>query len=117
MQRQSFRLIPSTARFFEPTTTSTTATLQACSRLLGTSAIMSSPKYKAGQKVEYHPIGGRSGTSTSTGTITRVLTEPDAAGSTGVTVKASLHDPRYEIENDNTGKRSAVKEDNIERTI
>lgn len=27
----------------------------------------------------------------------RVLTEPDAAGSTGVTVKASESDPRYEV--------------------
>ncbi|CUS10330.1 unnamed protein product [Tuber aestivum] len=67
---------------------------------------MSSPRYAEGQKVEYYPIGGKSRTSTSTGTITRVMTEPDAAGSTGVM-----------IENDNTGKRSAVKEDNIERTI
>ncbi|RPA93804.1 hypothetical protein L873DRAFT_1703627 [Choiromyces venosus 120613-1] len=78
---------------------------------------MSAPKYSEGQKVEYHPIGGRSGTSTSTGTITRVITEPDAAGDTGVTVKASPGDPRYEIENDNTRKRAAVKEENIERVV
>ncbi|PUU74099.1 hypothetical protein B9Z19DRAFT_1001760 [Tuber borchii] len=80
---------------------------------------MSSPKYMEGQKVEYHPIGGEhsSRTSTSTGKIIRVITEPDAAGSARVTVNASPHDPRYEIENDNTGKRSAVKEDNIERAI
>lgn len=77
-------------------------------------------KFQEGQKVEYHPIGGSylflrticiqrglcginpfslgsSGTSTSTGKIVRVLTEPDAAGSTGVTVKASESDPRYEV--------------------
>lgn len=33
-----------------------------------------------------------------------VLTEPQAAGSTGVTVKASEDEPRFVIKNDNTGK-------------
>ncbi|RPB12117.1 hypothetical protein P167DRAFT_535982 [Morchella conica CCBAS932] len=81
------------------------------------SAIAMEQKYKEGQKVEYHPIGGPHGTSTSTGKIVRVLTHPDAAGSTGNTVKASESDPRYEIQNDNTGKTSAVKENNIERVL
>lgn len=40
---------------------------------------------------------GSSGTSTSTGKVVRVLTQPDQAGSTGVTVKASENDPRYEV--------------------
>lgn len=41
-------------------------------------------------------VGG-TGTSTSTGKIVRVLTSPDTAGSTGVTVKATEDDPRYEV--------------------
>ncbi|KAL7266892.1 hypothetical protein RUND412_010542 [Rhizina undulata] len=86
-------------------------------RYLHASAVMAAPKFQEGQKVEYHPIGGAHGTSTSTGVIKRVLTEPDHAGSTGVTVKASPDDPRYEIQNDKTGKTSAVKEGNIERVI
>ncbi|KAI5793299.1 hypothetical protein EDC01DRAFT_785046 [Geopyxis carbonaria] len=75
------------------------------------------PQYEEGQRVQYHPIGGPHGTSTSTGTIKRVLTEPDSAGTQGTTVHASPDDPRYEIENENTGKSSAVKEINIEKVL
>ncbi|KAI5808890.1 hypothetical protein DFH27DRAFT_541655 [Peziza echinospora] len=72
------------------------------------------PKYHAGQRVEYRPIGGRDTNSpTSHGVIERVLTSDDTAGSTGVTVKASPENPRYEIKNDNTGKVSALNESNI----
>lgn len=75
-------------------------------------------KFKEGQQVEYKPVGGRdSNTSSSTGTIERVITEDSPAGSTGVTVKADPEHPRYEIRNSNTGKTSAVKEENILRTI
>ncbi|KAA8893770.1 hypothetical protein FN846DRAFT_895684 [Sphaerosporella brunnea] len=43
------------------------------------------------------PATGRKGTSTSTGVIERVLTEPTLAGTTQVTVQASAEDPRYEV--------------------
>ncbi|KAF8463106.1 hypothetical protein BDZ91DRAFT_732504 [Kalaharituber pfeilii] len=87
------------------------------SRNIRTSAAMQA-KYKEGQQVEYKPVGGReSNTSSSTGVIERVLTEDTPAGDTGVTVKASEDSPRYEIRNDNTGKKSAVKEENILKKI
>ncbi|TGZ81574.1 hypothetical protein EX30DRAFT_371226 [Ascodesmis nigricans] len=70
-------------------------------------------KYSAGAHVEYHPIGGATGTSTSSGKILRVLDHPEPAGSTHHTVRASEEDLRYEISNDHTGKASAVKERNI----
>ncbi|KAF8475617.1 hypothetical protein BDZ91DRAFT_710016 [Kalaharituber pfeilii] len=72
------------------------------------------PKYHQGQYVEYRPIGGRdTNSSTSHGTIERVITHDEPAGSTGVTVKASPEHPRYEIKNANTGKLSALNESNI----
>jgi len=84
---------------------------------------MVSGKYKEGQKVEYKPVGGMvflfffhirrlgacaltvlfsclgrdSNTSSSTGIIERVITEDTPAGSTGVTVKADVEHPRYEV--------------------
>ncbi|CCA75439.1 hypothetical protein PIIN_09422 [Serendipita indica DSM 11827] len=63
-----------------------------------------------------YAIGGRGGAnenSSTTGEITDVLTETAPAGSTGNTVKASADDPRYVIKNDNTGKETAYKGDNI----
>lgn len=98
-------------------------------------------KFNPGDHVEYHPIGGnllplramhgprtpadlewgemlgRTGTSTSSGRVERVLDAPGAAGDTGVTVQAGPEDLRYEIRNDKTGKCSAVKEDNIEGVV
>lgn len=41
--------------------------------------------------------GPDSNTAVSTGKIERVITEHAQAGSTGVTVKASEDDPRYEV--------------------
>ncbi|EKM78071.1 hypothetical protein AGABI1DRAFT_114897 [Agaricus bisporus var. burnettii JB137-S8] len=72
--------------------------------------------YKAGDRVKYHAVGGRSSgtdTSTTTGEIVDVLTEPQPAGETGVTAKASEDEPRYLIRNDNTGKETAYKGTNI----
>ncbi|KAI9830584.1 MAG: hypothetical protein M1826_004610 [Phylliscum demangeonii] len=70
------------------------------------------PQYKVGQKVRYKPIGGPdSNTSESTGTIKNVITEP--GNMTDRNVDASEESPRYEIENTNTGKSSAIKEENI----
>ncbi|KAL7752880.1 hypothetical protein RI367_001883 [Sorochytrium milnesiophthora] len=73
-----------------------------------------------GDHVTYHPIGsGDSNTATSTGTITQVLTEDTVVGSgsdkrSQPTVHASEDEPRYVIENDNTGKQTAYKAGNIE---
>ncbi|KAF8247793.1 hypothetical protein K440DRAFT_550172 [Wilcoxina mikolae CBS 423.85] len=75
------------------------------------------PQFEKGDRVEYHPIGGRHGTSTSTGTIERVLTEPDTAGSQHQHINASKEEPRYEVCNEHTGKTSAIKQDNIEKVL
>ncbi|EAW09086.1 DUF2945 domain-containing protein [Aspergillus clavatus NRRL 1] len=70
------------------------------------------PQYRNGQSVLYKPIGGRdSNTAESTGTIRSVLTEP--GNQAGRNVQASEDDPRYEIENNNTGKSSTIYESNI----
>ncbi|KAI6915174.1 hypothetical protein KC318_g159 [Hortaea werneckii] len=70
------------------------------------------PAYKEGQQVRYKPVGGPdSNTSESTGTIKSVLTEPGTQADRQV--NASADDPRYEIENSNTGKTTAVYEANI----
>ncbi|KAF9463561.1 hypothetical protein BDZ94DRAFT_1308675 [Collybia nuda] len=79
-----------------------------------------STAYKAGDHVEYRAIGGGgSGTeqSTTRGQIVDVLTETQPAGDTGNTMRASSNEPRYVIKNDNTGKETAYKEDNILGTI
>ncbi|KAF8610674.1 hypothetical protein BDV93DRAFT_517765 [Ceratobasidium sp. AG-I] len=74
--------------------------------------------YKVGDKVEYTAIGGGNvENSTTTGVIEDILTEPEAAGSTGNTVQASEEEPRYLIKNDNTGKSTAYKASNIKGTV
>ncbi|KAL4932446.1 DUF2945 domain-containing protein [Aspergillus undulatus] len=70
------------------------------------------PRYSNGQMVSYRPVGGPdSNTSTSTGTIKSVLTESGKQADRNV--QASSDNPRYEIENSNTGKVTSVYEDNI----
>ncbi|KAL2004338.1 hypothetical protein VTN02DRAFT_3132 [Thermoascus thermophilus] len=70
------------------------------------------PQYKVGQQVRYKPVGGpASKTSESTGVIREVITEPGQL--TGRNVEATPENPRYEIENMQTHKRSAIKEENI----
>ncbi|KAK7057896.1 hypothetical protein R3P38DRAFT_2843560 [Favolaschia claudopus] len=70
------------------------------------------PQYKNGQTVRYKPVGGPdSNTPESVGTIKGVLTEPGMQAD--LHVNASEEDPRYEIENANTGKVSAIYEKNI----
>ncbi|KFH45366.1 hypothetical protein ACRE_038000 [Hapsidospora chrysogenum ATCC 11550] len=70
------------------------------------------PQYKTGQSVRYKPVGGpESNTSESVGTITNVLTEPGVQAERNV--QASSDNPRYEIENSNTGKLTTVYESNI----
>ncbi|CCA74393.1 hypothetical protein PIIN_08345 [Serendipita indica DSM 11827] len=65
-------------------------------------------------------IGGGTGgneQSTTVGEICDILTERAPAGDTGVTVRASDENPRYVIKNDNTGKETAYKADNIIRKV
>ncbi|KAE8315610.1 hypothetical protein BDV24DRAFT_129847 [Aspergillus arachidicola] len=70
------------------------------------------PQYRNGQSVIYKPIGGPdSRTPESIGTIQSVLTEP--GNQAGRHVDASEENPRYEIENQNTGKTTTVYERNI----
>ncbi|KAH8695257.1 hypothetical protein BGW36DRAFT_299075 [Talaromyces proteolyticus] len=70
------------------------------------------PQYKVNQQVRYKPVGGpESHTSETVGKIQKVITEP--GNLTGREVAASAEVPRYEIENSNTGKRTAIKEPNI----
>ncbi|KAJ1305274.1 hypothetical protein OPQ81_000302 [Rhizoctonia solani] len=71
-------------------------------------------QYKVGQRVQYTAVGGGNvENSATTGEITEVITEPEPAGTTGNTVRASEEEPRYLIKNDNTGKETAYKADNI----
>ncbi|GAB1313666.1 hypothetical protein MFIFM68171_03876 [Madurella fahalii] len=68
--------------------------------------------FKPGQTVRYKPVGGPdSNTSESVGKIMGVLTEPGQQA--GRNVNASAENPRYEIENSNTGKTTTVYEQNI----
>ncbi|KAL1852263.1 hypothetical protein Plec18167_006078 [Paecilomyces lecythidis] len=70
------------------------------------------PAYKTGDTVRYKPVGGPdSNTTESVGTIKSVLTEP--GNQAGRNVDASQDDPRYEIENNNTGKTTTIYESNI----
>ncbi|KAH8731705.1 hypothetical protein GQ44DRAFT_603978 [Phaeosphaeriaceae sp. PMI808] len=70
------------------------------------------PQYQEGSQVRYKPVGGPdSTTSESVGTIKSILTEP--GNQAGRNVNASEEDPRYEIENTNTGKTTTVYEKNV----
>ncbi|KAF3492090.1 uncharacterized protein GIQ15_01607 [Arthroderma uncinatum] len=89
------------------------------------------PQYKKGQNVRYKPVGGAyreallsaksntdieyigpdSNTSESVGCIKSVLTEP--GNQAGRNVNASEDNPRYEVENQNTGKTTTIYEENI----
>ncbi|KAJ4487800.1 hypothetical protein J3R30DRAFT_850636 [Lentinula aciculospora] len=69
---------------------------------------MSQNSYNVGDRVEHQGIGGGNvENSTTHGEITSVVTNKEQAGS------ASTEDPRYVILNDNTGKETAYKADNI----
>jgi hypothetical protein len=70
---------------------------------------------EVGDRVEYHPVGGA--VQLSTGVVEEIVTETQAAGDTGVTVKASDDEPRIVIKNENTGKSAAYKLTNIERKL
>ena len=63
-----------------------------------------SQKFKQGDKVEWSSGGG-----TSTGTVQKRITESKKVD--GNSVSASEDDPRYIVENDNTGNKSGHKPD------
>jgi len=70
------------------------------------------PQYKEGQTVRYKPVGGPdSNTSESIGVVKQVITEPGNQANRNV--QASEEEPRYEIENKNTGKLTSIYEKNI----
>ncbi|OCK82579.1 hypothetical protein K432DRAFT_471679 [Lepidopterella palustris CBS 459.81] len=70
------------------------------------------PEYEQGEVVRYKAVGGpNSNTAESTGTVKKVITEPGMLA--GKNVQASEKEPRYEIQNSNTGKSMAVYEKNI----
>ncbi|KAF2275417.1 uncharacterized protein EI97DRAFT_467991 [Westerdykella ornata] len=70
------------------------------------------PQFKQGSSVRYKPVGGpESNTSESVGTIKSILTEHGQQA--GRNVAASEEEPRYEIENNNTGKTTTIFEKNI----
>ncbi|KFX94913.1 hypothetical protein O988_06089 [Pseudogymnoascus sp. VKM F-3808] len=70
---------------------------------------MVSPKYENGQVVFYKPIGGpNSDTAESTGIITDILMEPGQQAN--MNVNASAAQPRYEIQNYNTGNTTSSGE-------
>ena len=53
----------------------------------------------------------------TTGVIKKIITHPEPAGETGVTVKASEEEPRFLILNDHTQKETAYKLENIHRIV
>ncbi|MCL6384601.1 DUF2945 domain-containing protein [Pectobacterium parmentieri] len=59
----------------------------------------------------FHPPPAIANTSESVGVIRDVLTEPGRQADRNV--NASEDDPRYEIENSNTGKLTTIYEKNI----
>ncbi|PYI24187.1 hypothetical protein BO99DRAFT_439501 [Aspergillus violaceofuscus CBS 115571] len=88
---------------------------QAAGGLVGNGARVMSQQnlvYSNGQAIRYKPVGGpNSNTSESVGTIKGVLTEPGMQADRNV--DASEENPRYEVENQNTGKLTSIYEKNI----
>ncbi|KAK7468286.1 hypothetical protein VKT23_002796 [Stygiomarasmius scandens] len=75
---------------------------------------MSSEQFNVGDRVEYQAIGGGNvENSTTHGEITGVVHSKEEAQESGVQANASQDDPRYVIRNDNTGKETAYKPQNI----
>jgi len=71
--------------------------------------------FNVDDRVVYHAIG--STMQMSVGIIRDIITEPETVGSNErpVTVKASEEEPRFLIENVNTGKATPYKRENIVR--
>ncbi|KAK9696577.1 hypothetical protein K7432_012391 [Basidiobolus ranarum] len=72
-------------------------------------------QYQEGDRVEYHPVG--TAPQLSTGKINKVLTHNEVVGDNPVEIKADENRPRYLIENDNTHKETAYKQESITRKI
>lgn len=70
-------------------------------------------EFAEGDHVEYHPVGHAM--QTSTGRITRIITESEHVGAQ--VVKASEEVPRYVIVNDHTGKETAYKKENLIKKV
>lgn len=66
---------------------------------------------KEGDRVVYRPVGGAM--QTTVGVITKIMTEPEPAGTRGNVVRASDDEPRYVIYNEHTQKETPYKRDNI----
>ncbi|KAL2007268.1 hypothetical protein VTN00DRAFT_8706 [Thermoascus crustaceus] len=74
------------------------------------------PQYRNGQTVLYKPVGGPdSQTSESVGTVRSVLTQPGNQANRNVDASEDM--PRYEVENNNTGKLTTIYERNILRSL
>ncbi|KAJ2915624.1 hypothetical protein MD484_g4787, partial [Candolleomyces efflorescens] len=70
------------------------------------------PQFQKGDSVRYKPVGGPdSNTPQSVGVVKDVLTQPGKQADRNV--QASEENPRYEIENSNTGKITTIFEANI----
>ncbi|THU96910.1 hypothetical protein K435DRAFT_663544 [Dendrothele bispora CBS 962.96] len=70
--------------------------------------------FQVGDRVEYQAIGGGNvENSTTHGEITGIVESKEEAQKAGVQANASKDDPRYVIRNDNTGKETAYKPENI----
>ncbi|KAJ2930390.1 hypothetical protein H1R20_g6710, partial [Candolleomyces eurysporus] len=70
------------------------------------------PQFQKGDTVRYKPVGGPdSNTPESSGVVKDILTEPGRQADRNV--QASEENPRYEIENCNTGKVTTIFECNI----
>ncbi|KAK7468270.1 hypothetical protein VKT23_002780 [Stygiomarasmius scandens] len=75
---------------------------------------MSSNQFSVGDRVEYQGIGGGNvENSTTHGQITNIVESKQEAQEARVQANASKDDPRYVIRNDNTGKETAYKPQNI----
>lgn len=59
----------------------------------------------------YHPVGASP--VTSVGRIKHIMTHPEQMGERGITPHASESEPRYVIENENTGKEAPYKREAI----
>ncbi|THU90160.1 hypothetical protein K435DRAFT_781345 [Dendrothele bispora CBS 962.96] len=84
---------------------------------------MSSNQFSVGDRVEYQGIGGGNvENSTTHGEVTGIVQSKQEANEAGVQANVSpfllcfvrlFDDPRYVIRNDNTGKETAYKPQNI----
>ncbi|PGH19035.1 hypothetical protein AJ79_00069 [Helicocarpus griseus UAMH5409] len=65
-------------------------------------------RYNVGQSIRYKPVGGPNSNTPESKGVVRDVIENSGEGE---------EETRYQIENQNTGKRSSIKESNILGTI